>query len=699
MIDSASMSTCELNSKRVAQSDDFFGTVVEDPYRWLEDPDAQDSRAWIEQQQKLFDAYCGDTPSRELIKQKLTEKYNYVKTGSFFKRGHGEHESYYFYKNDGLQNQYVLYRQKTLSSEPSVFFDPNKLSSDGTQSLGANSWSEDGDLWAYGVSQSGSDWQTLHVLSCSTGALLDDVIKWVKFSGISWLHDGSGFFYSRYPEPAAADESSAGTETSSNTNAAMYFHAIGTPQSADVLVYNRPDFPKWMFSISISDDGHHALLYTSDGCMPVNHLYMFSVAEFKGLLQSRADVRSQLTIKKFVENFDAGYTYITNDGASFKFITNHNAARYKVVTLDVSSDSAIFSDFIPENATNVLDDACAIGNLLVCTYLIDAHDEVHLYDLATGNFMRAVNLPDIGSVSCSGRREDSEFFYSFSGFVYPGTRFRFDIRDMQSHVVSEDVVTNHDPKNFQTQQVFYHSKDGTRIPMYIICRRSQPQSADTCALLYGYGGFSINMKPSFSAFRTVLMQNMNAIVCIANIRGGAEYGEDWHKAGGLDVHSALVSWSNFSLGILHNKQKGFDDFISAAEYLISQGLFALTVLAAFLTCIIAGYTSPAKLAIQGGSNGGLLVTVCANQRPDLFSCIVSQVPVADMLRFHKFTIGHAWCTDYGCSESSEAEFKTLIAYSPLHNIRIPKEGQYPSVLVTTGDHDDRVSPLHSFKYM
>ena len=534
------MSNCELNAKRDAQTDVFFGTQVEDPYRWLEDPDGDHSRAWIGQQQKLFDSYCEHTPSRELIKRKLTEKYNYVKTGSFFKRGRGEHESYYFYKNDGLQNQYVLYKQKTLSSEPSVFFDPNKLSSDGTQSLGALSWSEDGDLWAYGVSQSGSDWQTLHVLNCSTGVHLDDVIKWVKFSGINWLHDGSGFFYSRYPEPAAADDSTAGTETSSNTNAALFFHAIGTPQSADVLVYNRPDFPKWMFSISISDDGHYALLYTSEGCAPVNHLYIFSTAEFKSLLLSRAEVRSQLTITKIVENFDAGYTYITNDGPSFKFITNHNAARYKVVTLDVSSDSPNFSDFIPESATNVLDDATAIGNILVCTYLIDAHDELHLYDLATGNFMRTVDLPDIGSVSCSGRREDSEFFYSFSGFVYPGTRFRFDIHEMRSHVVSEDIVMNHDPQNFQTQQVFYHSKDGTRVPMYVISRRSKVRSADTCALLYGYGGFSINMKPTFSAFRTVLMQNMDAIVCIANIRGGAEYGEDWHKAGAHDLQKVSI---------------------------------------------------------------------------------------------------------------------------------------------------------------
>jgi prolyl oligopeptidase len=263
---------------------------------------------------------------------------------------------------------------------------------------------------------------------------------------------------------------------------------------------------------------------------------MFSVAEFKSLLQSRAEVKTQLTIKKIVDNFDAGYTYITNDGPLFKFITNHNAARYKVVTIDISSDSLVFSDFIPESATNVLDDATAIGNILVCTYLIDAHDEIHLHDLASGSFMRTVDLPDIGSVSCSGRREDSEFFYSFSGFVYPGTRFRFDIRDMQSHAVSEDTVVNHDPQHFQTQQVFYHSKDGTRVPMYIISRRSKARSAETCALLYGYGGFSINMKPSFSAFRTVLMHNMDAIVCIANIRGGAEYGEDWHKAGALHLY-------------------------------------------------------------------------------------------------------------------------------------------------------------------
>jgi prolyl oligopeptidase len=435
--------------------------------RWLEDPDSDDCRAWIAQQQKLFDSYCEDTPSRELIKRKLTEKYNYVKTGSFFKRGRGAHESYYFYKNDGLQNQYVLYKQSTLSSEPVVFFDPNKLSSDGTQSLGALAWSEDGDLWAYGVSQSGSDWQTLHVLNCSTGAHLDDVIKWVKFSGISWLHDGSGFFYSRYPEPTAATDSSAGTETSSNTNAALYFHAIGSSQDQDVLVYNRPDFPKWMFSITISDDGHHAILYTSDGCAPVNHLYMFSVTDFKHLLETRAEIRTQLVINKIVENFDAGYTYITNDGHVFKFITNHNAARYKIVTLDVSVVPPVFSDFVPESASNVLDDATAVANILVCTYLIDAHDEIHLFDLATGSFIRTVDLPDIGSVSCSGRREDSEFFYSFSGFVYPGTRFRFDVREMRSQVVSEDVVVHHDPQSFQTQQVFYSSKDGTRVPMCV----------------------------------------------------------------------------------------------------------------------------------------------------------------------------------------------------------------------------------------
>jgi prolyl oligopeptidase len=527
------MSSCTLNSKRDAQIDVYFGTEVEDPYRWLEDPDSDVSRAWIGQQQQLFDAYCSGTPSRELIKRRLTEKYNYVKTGSLFKRGRGQHESYYFYKNDGLQNQYVLFSQKTLRSEPRVFFDPNKLSLDGTQSLGAVSWSEDGDLWAYGVSQSGSDWQTLRVLSCSTGAHLDDVIKWVKFSEIDWLHDGTGFFYSRYPEPAAADDSSAGTETSSNMNAALYFHSIGTPQSSDVLIYSRPDFPKWMFSITISDDGHYALLSTSDGCAPVNHLYMFSIAEFQGLVQSRAHIPSHLSIRKLVENFDAGYTYVTNDGPLFKFVTNLNAARYKVVTLDACAQAPAFCDFIPESGANVLNDAIAVGNVLVCTYLVDAHDEVHLYDLATGNFLRTVDLPDIGSVTCSGRREDSEFFYSFSGFVYPGIHFRFDILEMQSNVVSEDVVLNHDPGSFQTEQVFYHSKDGTRVPMYIISRKSKARSADTCALLYGYGGFSINLKPTFSAFRTVLMQHLDAIVCVANIRGGAEYGEDWHKAGAV----------------------------------------------------------------------------------------------------------------------------------------------------------------------
>uniref|UniRef100_A0A7S1DPL6 Prolyl endopeptidase n=3 Tax=Hemiselmis andersenii TaxID=464988 RepID=A0A7S1DPL6_HEMAN len=583
-------------------------------------------------------------------------------------------DRYYFYKNDGLQNQYVLMTQKTLEDAPEVFFDPNALSSDGTKSLGPSSFSESGKYWAYGITASGSDWNTLYVKDIETGKTLEDKVEWVKFSGISWLHDDSGFFYSRYPEPKTlaakgekdeveGDDVKRGSETDSNLNMAVYFHKIGDPSSMDTLIYSDPTVPKWMFRAQVSDDGEYMLVTVSESTAPVNRLYTAKVSDV--MAHVAAGGGGSVGVTKLIDNFDAGYDYVTNEKELFYFKTNKDAPKYKVITIDLG-DPGTTKDLIPHKEDVLSDALCVANNLLVCVYMKDAHETLWIYSLTDGSVKQQVALPDIGSVAnCTGRKEDSEFFYSFGGFVYPGSKFRFDTSSMESMLLREDKVVDHDPSYFETKQVFYASKDGTKIPMFIVCKKGKVFTGDTCTLLYGYGGFSISITPSFSPFRTVFIKHFDGCLAVANIRGGGEYGEEWHEA-----------------GIKLTKQNGFTDFQCAAEYLVDNK-----------------YTNPSKLTINGGSNGGLLVGACVNQRPDLFACAIPQVGVMDMLRFHKFTIGYAWCSDYGCADEDEANFKNLYGFSPLHNIKVPEgDVQYPAVLVTTADHDDRVVPLHSMKY-
>ncbi|EKX52571.1 hypothetical protein GUITHDRAFT_161224, partial [Guillardia theta CCMP2712] len=655
------------------------GHEVLDPYRWLEDPDSEETVKWVEAQNERTNAFLNTLPNREVLKKKLTEKYNYAKTGSTFKRGKGEYLRYYYYKNDGLQNQYVLMMQAGLDSPAEEFFDPNLLSSDGTKSIGANAFSDSGRYWAHGISASGSDWQTIFVREITSKQNTEDKIEWVKFSGISWVKDDSGFFYSRYPEPKSlqsvednveGNDLKRGSETDSNVEMSVYFHKLGTKQSEDVLIFKPSENPKWLPRASMSDDGKYLIISISESTAPVNRVYIGQVDQ---ILSGTWD---DSKFMRLIDNFDAGYDYVTNTESKFYFRTNKDAdlqPRYKVICIDIQDAKEEKWADILEHKEEVLNDVLCVGEkyLVVC-YMNHAQETLSLFKLADGSLVQQIQLPDVGSVgSLSGKREHMEFFYSFVGFVHPGVKFRFDLETMQSHKLREDIVSNHRPEDFETKQVFYESKDGTKIPMFIVGKKGQEHSGNTCTLLYGYGGFSISITPSFNPFRTVFINHFNALLCVANIRGGGEYGEDWHEAG---------CNNNGKPGKL-NKQRGFDDFQAAAEYLIQQG-----------------YTCPAKIAINGGSNGGLLVGACVNQRPDLFAAAIPQVGVMDMLRFHKFTIGYAWCSDYGCSENSEEEFKALYAISPLHNIKPRDDVQYPAVLVTTADHDDRVVPLHSFKY-
>jgi len=652
------------------------GNKVEDPYRWLEDPDGADTVKWVEAQVKKTTGYLEQLDSRSFLKEKLTEKYNYAKTGCPFRRGKDEFKRYYFFRNDGLQNQYVLMTQKTLEDEAQLFFDPNTLAADGTKSLGPTAFSKSGKYWAYGVSASGSDWNTIYVKDISTGKALEDKVEWVKFSSISWMHDDSGFFYSRYPEPKSftdkdvsdnveSDDVKRGSETDSNMNMATYFHKIGDPQSKDTLIFSDPTNPKWMFRTSVSTDGEYIIIKVSNSTAPVNHVYVAKASDV--VAHIAANRGGPVAVQKIVENFDAGYNYVTNVGDTFYFKTNKDAPKYKVISISLSApEPSEWKDLIPHKG-EVLNDALVVDeNKLVCTYMMDAHETLWIYSLVDGSIIQEVKLPDIGTVTnCTGRKEDQEFFYSFSGFVYPGSKFRFDMKTMTSSLIREDVVADHSPDDFQTKQVFFDSKDGTKVPMFIVTKKGKVFDGNSCTLLYGYGGFSISITPTFSPFRTVFIKHFDGCLAIANIRGGGEYGEEWHDA-----------------GIKLKKQNGFTDFQCAAEYLIANN-----------------YTNPSKLAINGGSNGGLLVGACVNQRPDLFACAIPQVGVMDMLRFHRFTIGYAWCADYGCADDDEANFNNLKGISPIHNIKVPDgDTQYPAVLVTTADHDDRVVPLHSFKY-
>ena len=618
--------------------DNYHGTQVPDPYRWLEDPDSPESRAWIEAENKITFGYLKKIPQRRAIKNRLTELWNYEKYGMPRKRG----GRYFFTKNDGLQNHSVYYVSEGLDGEPRLLLDPNKLSADGTVSLGGTSISDNGKLMAYAISTSGSDWREVKVRDVETGHDLDDHLNWVKFSGMAWDHASEGFYYSRYDEPKTGEEL-----TGTNYFQKLYYHRVGTSQAEDKLVYHRDDHKDWGFGGGVTDDGRYLIIGVRKGTLSKNLIYYKDLSDPEG------------GTVELIKEFEAQYSFIDNDGPIFWFTTDKDAPRKRVVAIDIRHpEPYAWKEIIPE-AKATLRRVNVVGDRFVASYLQDAHSQIKIFDL-NGNFEREVELPGLCSAGgFGGKRSDRETFYSYSGYSDPGTIFRYNM-DTGSSTIWRRPDVDFDPEQFETTQVFYNSKDGTRVPMFISHKKGIKLDGNNPTLLYGYGGFNISITPRFS-LSTLVWMEMGGVYAVANLRGGGEYGKDWHESG-----MKLV------------KQNVFDDFISAAEWLIENN-----------------YTRPAKLAIEGRSNGGLLVGACMIQRPDLFGCCLPGVGVMDMLRFHKFTIGWAWTSDYGSSENPD-EFAALYAYSPYHNLE--PGTSYPPTLVTTADHDDRVVPGHSFKF-
>jgi len=616
--------------------DNYFGKVVNDPYRWLEDDTANSVQNWVKEENKVTSDYLSKIPYRDKIKNRLEKLWNYPKYSVPFKGG----SHYFLFKNDGLQNQSVLYIQDDLNARPELFLDPNKLSSDGTVSLSTYAVSKDGKYFAYGTASGGSDWNEFSVMNVASKQKLSDNLKWIKFSGISWYKDG--FFYSRYPEPAKGKEL-----VSSNEYHKIFYHKIGDAQSKDSLIFEDNTAPKLTMGAQITDDERFLILYLSTGTSN-NALYVKDLQEpNSGFI-------------KLVDNFNNNYSVVDNIGSKLLVLTDKSAPMYRLVLIDPKNPEEKSWDTILPEKGYVLQSASIIGGKLLVEYTKDACSHNYIYDL-DGKSEEEIKLPGIGTVGgFSGKPEDKTAFYAFTSFTFPTTIYKFDIDTKTSSVLYKpELDFNFD--NYITEQVFYKSKDGTKVPMFIVHKKDIKLNGKNPALLYGYGGFDISINPAFSISRLVLLEN-GGVLAIANIRGGSEYGEDWHKA-----------------GMLEKKQNVFDDFIAAAEYLIQNK-----------------YTSSQKLAINGGSNGGLLIGAVTNQRPGLFKVAIPQVGVMDMLRYQKFTIGWAWVNEYGSSNDS-AQFNYLYKYSPVHNI---KSGvKYPAILVTTADHDDRVVPAHSFKYI
>ncbi|MCC6231747.1 MAG: S9 family peptidase [Verrucomicrobiales bacterium] len=625
-------------TRKDSVADDYHGTRVEDAYRWLEDDNSVETKGWVEAQNRVTTAYLEGIPQRAAISNRLTQLWNFERWGTPSREG----ERYFVSRNNGLQNQSVLYALTSLEGPLQEVLDPNRLSADGTVALSGAAITEDGSKLAYGIARSGSDWQEWRVRDVATGQDLPDLVNWVKFSGASWSRDGQGFFYSRYDAPREDEKL-----TRANYFHKLYFHKLGTAQAEDVLVYDRPDQKEWNFGGSVTDDGRYLVIVASQGTDPRNRVL------YRDLSAPGSKVVELLMA------FDADYTFLDNEGTTFWFKTDLDAPRSRVIAIDITRPGRDhWREIIPEGA-DTLTAVSVVGNRFLCHYLKDARSVVRVHGL-DGRLEREVDLPGIGSASgFGGKRHHTETFYSFTGFTTPGAVFRYDIAAGKSTLWRQPKVA-FDPAAYETKQVFFTSKDGTRVPMFITHRRGMALNGRNPTDLYGYGGFNIPLTPSFSVSIAAWLE-MGGVYAVPNLRGGGEYGEAWHKA-----------------GTKLQKQNVFDDFIAAAEWLIQQG-----------------YTRPDKLAIGGGSNGGLLVGACLTQRPELYGAALPAVGVMDMLRFHKFTIGWAWTSDYGSSEKPD-EFRALYAYSPYHNL---KPGvRYPSTMVTTADHDDRVVPAHSFKF-
>jgi prolyl oligopeptidase len=625
-------------SKKVDQSDTYHGTSIADPYRWLEDANSAETKEWVDAQNKVTQAYLGQIAEREAIKQRVTRLWNYERYSVPYKEG----GRYFYSRNDGLQNQPVLYTMKNLDDTPRVLLDPNSLAADGTVALAGTAVSPDGKLLAYGTAASGSDWNEWKVRDIESGRDLADHLKWVKFSRTAWTRDGKGFFYSRYDEPKEATKLA-----DVNYFQKLYFHKVGTPQSADTLVYDRPDQKEWGFGAQVSDDGHYLIITATKGTA---HKYRVF---YKDLTRPGAPVVA------LVDSFESAYDFIDNIGPVFYFRTDSKAPRARIVAIDTRKPAeAAWKTIVPESAETLVA-ASMVNHQLVAEYLADARSVVKLFEIS-GKPVREIALPGIGSAAgFDGKRGDSETFFSYTSFTSPTTIYRLDMKSGKSSMFRQPKV-DFDPGAYETRQQFFASRDGTRVPMFIVSKKGLKPDGSNPTYLYGYGGFNISMTPGFSPANLAWLE-MGGVYVMANLRGGGEYGEAWHEAG-TKLH----------------KQNVFDDFIGAAEWLVANKV-----------------TSPSKLAIGGGSNGGLLVGAAMTQRPELFGAAIPQVGVMDMLRFHKFTIGWAWTSDYGSSENPD-EFKALVKYSPLHNL---KAGRcYPATMITTADHDDRVVPAHSFKF-
>jgi len=618
--------------------DTLHGVEVPDPYRWLEDTDSEAARRWIEAENDVTSSYLDAIPGRKAIGRQLEKLWNYERYGVPFKKG----GLYFYTRNDGLQPQSVLWVAGSIEETPRILLDPNTFSEDGTVALSGLSVTDDGSLLAYATSDGGSDWQEWHVRNVETGEDLPDHIRWSKFSAATWTPDNAGFYYCRFDPPKPGEELKQ-----ANYGQKVFYHRLGTDPSEDRLVYERPDHKDWTFDTQISEDGRWLVLSVFRGTDSRNLLFYED-------LKARKPV-----VRELVSDFVAGHRFVAADGRTFYFWTDRDAPKGRLVAVNLRRpDPSKWHEIIPEGE-DTLQWVSLINGTFIATYLHDAHSLVRFFamDGTPGNDLE---LPGIGSVhGFIGRRSDTETFYSFSSFTAPTTIYHLDLTSGLSTIFKRPDVP-FDPSRFETRQVFFTSRDGTRVPMFITARKGLRFDGLNPTLLYGYGGFNISLTPHFSISRMVWME-MGGVYALANLRGGAEYGEDWHRA-----------------GMLKNKQHVFDDFIAAAQWLEDEGV-----------------TSPRRLAIQGGSNGGLLVGAVLNQRPDLFGAAVAQVGVMDMLRFHKWTIGWAWQSEYGSPDDPEM-FKALLAYSPYHNIR--PGTHYPATLITTADHDDRVFPAHSFKY-
>ncbi len=626
------------HAKKVDSADVYFGHKVEDPYRWMEDDNSVETADWVSAENKITRNYLDKIPFINELKDRLTEIWNYPKFGVPFSKG----GRYFFFKNDGVQNQSVLYVQQRLTDIPQVLLDPNKLSDDGTVALSSLGISMNGKYLAYGISRGGSDWNEIYVLDIDTHKILPDKINWVKFSGISWK--GDGFFYSSYDEPKEGDELSG-----QNRFHKVYYHILGTLQRQDLLIFEDKNNPLKNFEASVTDDEKY-LLITETESTSGNSLY---AAKLKNL--------TDIKFTKIAEGFDYDYRVIDNIGDNMLMLTNYNAPNKKLVlTKYNNTDPNEWRDILPEKE-EALENVSLAGGLIYTQYLKDAGSKAYLYTI-DGSFVRELKLPAIGTISgFSGEKDKNIAFYGFTSFTIPLSVYQYDVTTGKSVLLHKPDV-DFNQRDYVTNQVFYSSKDGTKIPMFIVHKKGIKLDGNNPTILYGYGGFDISITPGFSISRVPFLEN-GGIYAVANLRGGGEYGEKWHEA-----------------GTKFKKQNVFDDFIFAAKYLIKEK-----------------YTSSDKLAIMGRSNGGLLIGACITQQPQLFKVAIPGVGVMDMLRYQNFTIGWAWASDYGRSDDSEEMFKYLLGYSPLHNIKAGVN--YPATLATTADHDDRVVPAHTFKFM